>query len=74
MIVIGAGPAGEKAAAQARGVPEVSSSRGPLVLIDQSFQNITAAQLAKGRSTIRWPHADDTGAAWPKLRCGRRRL
>ena len=32
-----------------RGVPEVGSSRRPLIFVDQSTEDVTATQLTKGR-------------------------
>jgi hypothetical protein len=45
-----------------------------LVLVDQSTEDIAAAQLTNARCTIGSAPTDGPGVAWAKLRCGRRWL
>jgi hypothetical protein len=59
-------------AGRPRGVPEVGVSRCVLVLVDQSTEDVAAAQLTNGRCTQRISTTDRTGVVWAKLWCGRR--
>jgi transposase len=53
------------------GVSELTLSRRPLVLVDQSTQDVATTQLRKGRRT-RWVTlTDGMGVPRPRLRCGR---
>jgi hypothetical protein len=58
----------------ARGVPEVSPSYRPLVFMDQSTEDVTAAQLTGAGVLAASPLTDGMGEPRPRLRCGRRRL
>jgi hypothetical protein len=55
----------------ARGVSELILSRCPLVLVDQSTQDVATTQLRKGRRTRGSPRTDGMGVPRPRLRCGR---